>query len=472
MEIAPSPQHCDYSIAKKVSMSKQAPTLFTGTLYGSAQLEVLYCNGNMLTSSPVWVRLQLERLQWQIAIPQRYFSHQLYNNSYLGKLSNIVFPPNATDAGLNIPELNLEEIRSPMPACINEELFADWLPSTYFAGDFPSQYELLNVLATNGSSLCTHSPESPALYASIYQLANRITPQCITLPSQATLHIACEPSNEHFLVSLWSDSDWSTYQDATLLAVELLANSPAQKIRSINNTEHTFYLTARHVPNARQLTRLKLPDFWCLEQIVHRLASLPPEDFQRFKISTLHHLHAKALNGPIEIRYIMEMTWVEILDGENTLQATSTAALLGIDEIGAHFINVVRHKLIHETGTLSDAVTAARVKIFQTNAINNKIEQLAYTHRIERSLDLDLKNVPEIEIALAFRLCERIDTAIWTFLGFAPNSIERSRLVRWPNHQSAPIPVEHPKPFAHLPIFPQLTHQQKSSPEAASKIAG
>lgn len=411
-------------------METNTPQWITGTLYGSAWLEIFQGNGNAMAQCQVGVRLQLEELEWQIAINNDDFHHQLYNQSYEATLSNIFFPETGSQPALYLKTLALEGVKAPLRFIDGITDFSEWPLPAHTESTSTGKFKLLNANAIDLSELICTRTASTSVYASCYQFSTRFTTQQIQLPNHTTLHIASEPNREHYLVSIWSNQDWSDYEEAVVLALELIAQSPSQKIQSIAKTENTLNLMAPYLPQSHHLTRINAPDFVYLEQLVHRLDALATEVFERFKISTLYHLHAKVSGVPAEIKYSMEMTWLEMVDGSNKLRAEAAAPILGIDLAGAEFLKEVRNKLLHEVGTLKNAIQPALEYIF-SKGINGSTARKKHIEKIQRSLGLPSNQLLDA-VLISLRLTERIDTAIWSYLGFPPQQIQRSKLVRWP----------------------------------------
>lgn len=446
-------------------MHHQTPEWVEGTMYGSAQLEIFEDGDNLLLQCPVWVRLQLARQQWHIAMPLVHYDQKLWTNLYRGKLSNLALYTEMSEVVLHAAEIHIEDICGSIhdfhaKKCSLEE----WQAHPEEPADFPLNFAVLNATPTANTLFNAFIEGSADLYARRYQLPANFAKEVrnqIALPNQSQLYFYAEPRKGYTLVSLWSDQNWGEYEKCVVLALELLAGAPSSLTQRISGAEHSFFTVAEHITSPFSAQHPSAHPLHLIEHLVHCFAAMPPDIFKRFRVCCRQHLFAKGRNMAMETRYVMAMTWIDMLDGTYTLQHTTTAKLLGIGVAGAEMLQEVRNKLIHDAASFDEAIQLALDGICSPRRANQqKLAPITMPHAAHMELicwDLGLEvdvSHPEFPIYLICRLIERIDTAIWWFLKIPPQKIQRLPHARW--SREPPIPEMEPPEFQRISPLPAL----------------
>lgn len=456
-------------------MEQPAPQRITGTLYGSAQLEVFESDGSLHVSCPAWLRLQLNRLQWEIAVPHEALAFS--SNRFQGCLKSLELRTEDGAHSFRTEDIEFSEVRLHNSSFWGNSPLSDWQPQHDEPFDFPANYELLSVQAKH-SCFQAEQQENLGIYACWYQLPpvhHRIN-HSIALPNGSQLYICLFPATGCTWATLYAEHDWSDFEEYVALALELWAGGPSQQTQRQRNSTRDVMLTNSSLPTPWPSVTVSDHPMRVLEHIVGCFASMSSEYFGRLHISSRQHLFGKCCDAPTETRYIMAMTWVEMLDGVDTMRFSITANLLGLDVASTEFLQEVRNKLVHQAGSFPEAIQLALKKIFDPKERRKSSPPLRSPHSAHETLILEELGIPvpfahpEFPVRLTLRLIERIDTSIWQFLNISPALLRRSApLTRW--LQAVPQTPTAIPAFDPATRFPRLEHPHigvKKAAEAAS----
>src|SRR5690606_27785130 len=112
-----------------------------------------------------------------------------------------------------------------------------------------------------------------------------------------------------------------------------------------------------------QLSYLPLVGEKCsqlMDALVSGFLGLSDREFQTAYIALKYFLAGKQADIWLEVRYMLLMTCIEAMDGEETrvLRTDCTAAMLGVSDDAARLFNGMRNKLVHGCGASAEAFAA------------------------------------------------------------------------------------------------------------------
>lgn len=206
-------------------------------------------------------------------------------------------------------------------------------------------------------------------------------------------------------VFLSSDEQPTHGWDRVYTALQLACGAPLPRTFTVSSSRCTLYRTVATSPSS-QLTmfedgaacRAPLHDMLCT------LLRMPQEEFEVLQFAAAITVHGKNPEIFLEIRYLLLMMCVEMLDGQRQLSSEATARMLGVDRPIAEFLNCMRNQLVHAHSG-GGYRNAFKAWMQERQGILPTIPE-AWAHTIDAEAgDLRFDR-------LYFQLCERID-AFW-----------------------------------------------------------
>jgi len=232
-------------------------------------------------------------------------------------------------------------------------------------------------------------------------------PQSMCLPSvvQCPGHAAISLSAGANGVFLSSDEKPAQGWDRVCTALQLACGAPLPRILTVSPDRCALYRTVA-TPPPSQLPMFEAGDI-CrapIHDVLDTLLQMPQDEFEVLRFAAAITVHGKNPEVFLEMRYLLLMMCVEMLDGQRQLSDEATARMLGVDRPVAMFLNGMRNQLIHahSGGGCRNAFAAW---VTENQGILPAMPE-AWAHTLDAEAGLLHFD------RLYFQLCERID-AFW-----------------------------------------------------------
>jgi len=204
----------------------------------------------------------------------------------------------------------------------------------------------------------------------------------LSFPKPQILHIGgvevVVTSANGTLIIKASDSSLLNYEEPIRLSMGIILGGPITLRTIINGSMFAVNLASHKGTGTGRLFKRHEDSGVLLQGIIDFLASLEPDDQNRWTRSIYFFLQGLGGVSPLEIRAINLFTSLEIIDNTSTLDKSAFARLLDITTDEADICCRVRNRLLHNGANIGSAVIEAEKELtsfkstlhLQTLAIN------------------------------------------------------------------------------------------------------